>query len=216
MPEHPVILQTWQVRAAKDNRLRQIRLPVVPPKWWEGHLCHCTHFETGETLYYDQLCDRIGSRFAFPPIMPGDVLWAKETWQAHDVGWDDWCGGWEAGYPFKTIPKDKPEHVCLSYAADGGDGPWRPSTNMPRWASRFAFTVAAVRAQQAGDITDADAQACGAEPVDMGGVYPSARAARRHSHLQGYARHWDAQHGKRYPWAPGLWMWVVDLEPKGA
>jgi len=79
---------------------------------------------------------------------------------------------------------------------------WRPSINMPRWASRLTLIVTDVRVQRLQDISEADALAEGIERIKFpaGGDWgwPKLR----------YANLWNAING------PGAWdanPWVVAL-----
>jgi hypothetical protein len=131
----------------------------------------------------------------------GDVVPVKETWNAYDVGWDDWCGGWEIGYPLDTIPKEKPTRVALFYAADGDDGPWRSSTTMPLWAVRTHVRVTSVACVRACDLTD--------EQVIAAGIF-DIRWSRVDNNLRKcLAEHMARLHG---PDAMTLWVWAIGVE----
>ncbi len=76
----------------------------------------------------------------------GQVVYVREAWQVCDLIYDEYNGGWEAGYPLKEIPKSKPEYkVALFYKLDGDDGPFRSPLFMPAWAARFFLQVVSVR-----------------------------------------------------------------------
>jgi hypothetical protein len=73
----------------------------------------------------------------YPYGIPGDRLWARETWRvssAHD----------------NLAPSQIPEGTRVEYLADGPgtfDGKTRPSIFMPRWASRITLEVTEVKLQ---------------------------------------------------------------------
>ena len=81
---------------------------------------------------------------------PGARLWVRETWAA---------GAIYDGMPPRDInPDGKPGWCGIRYAAtDNRSGiKDRPSTHMPRWASRLTLYVTDVRVQRVRDITLAD------------------------------------------------------------
>jgi hypothetical protein len=102
--------------------------------------------------------------FGCPYGVPGDRLWARETWKASAVS-------------------DAADQVLIGYRSDDADewrniapsdadawlqrwlrrntGAWCPSIYMPRWASRLTLDVHAVRVERLHDIDDAGARAEG-------------------------------------------------------
>jgi hypothetical protein len=87
-----------------------------------------------------------------PKYSPGDILWVREKYQIRPVY------GFEGGYPYEKIPKERPGDCCITYAAtdDLDEEKWRPSIFMPRWASRLTLEVKDVRIERLQDITDKD------------------------------------------------------------
>ena len=125
----------------------------------------------------------------------------RETWNIRDYCSGEYGGQGEAGYPFERIPKSKPSYgYCLEFATDGGDGPWRPSIHMPRWASRITLEIADIRVERLCSISDAEAHA--------EGCATPATAARSH-----FRNLWDSINGKREgcAWADNPWVWVVSF-----
>ena len=151
--------------------------------------------------------EKLDHRFC-PFGMPGDRLWARETWGLFD-----------------TQPKDGPKGAHVFYRATDGDRHdlrfqlWRPSIFMPRWASRLTLEVTGVRVERLQDLTEDDARAeglsyaehvsvktLGDPPVGKWGVdgfgwAPTAREA--------FALGWDKLNGKRAPWASNCHVWRV-------
>jgi hypothetical protein len=136
---------------------------------------------------------------------PGDRLWVKEKWNACPVTETD--EGFEAGDPYKPIPKTKPANACLFYATEGDDdGPWRPSIHMPRWASRITLEVTAVRVERVQDITEADARAEGVYPI----VRPGLNGCEERYYYAAFRELWESINAKRgYGWDVNPWCWVV-------
>jgi hypothetical protein len=89
---------------------------------------------------------------------------------------------------------------------------WRPSIHMPRWASRIAVPVVAVRIERVQDITAEDAQAegvtvpqCGCEVCSRGTAICPADAT---SYIEGFRDLWCATYG-RESWEANQWVWVI-------
>lgn len=172
MTEHPILFTGAMVRAILDGTKTQTRRVIKkacditgewakvahpardgnPVFWWiagdYGNLADVTlrNYPTGMKCPYGQA---------------GDRLWVRETWNAASVCYDDYNGGYEAGYPLDIIPKSKPSNCALYYAAEGDDGPFRPSIHMPRWASRITLVIDEIRVQRVQEISEDDAQAEG-------------------------------------------------------
>lgn len=146
--------------------------------------------------------------FDHAPYRVGDRLYVRETWQAWDLDYDDMGypnGG--LGYPLDGIPKEPSSGVAILYGADsyGGDGPWRPSIHMPKWASRFSLEVMRVRAQQLGDITPDD---CIAEGILR--VLEIGKSGNAYGTPLGlFQRMWRELYGA---WEPKRWVWVYDFK----
>lgn len=160
---------------------------------------------------------------------PGDRLWVRETWQV--VEGHEESESWEmphirwfeiTGWPEK-IPKCLPAEHHFRYAADEWvqderaemeePYPWRPSTHMPRWASRILLEITSVRVERLQSITEEDARSegiadggclnCGnPEPCGCVDPQPDARDA--------FAWLWQSLHGSE-SWHSNPWVWVVEF-----
>lgn len=142
---------------------------------------------------------------ACPYGEPGDLLWVRETWQMFRVYEDTWNGGYEADLWNGPIPRERPNHAWITYAADDPGGrPWRPSIHMPRWASRITLRVTGVWIERLCEITTADAESEGFSPI----YYGSAVSA-----IEPFAEAWNAMYSKRgLGWSDNPWVWVVEFE----
>lgn len=77
-----------------------------------------------------------------PYGVPGDILWARETWARG--------------------PGGSRECVYLATVNDGEHPPaWKPAIHMPKWACRLWCRVESVRVERVQDISEADAIAEG-------------------------------------------------------
>lgn len=146
---------------------------------------------------------------------PGDRLWVREAFRfpaSLDHLSPSVCGdkALDAGYRTPWAP--------TQFEADGSrTGEWRgfdtppektkpgklrPGIHMPRWASRIALDIKAVRVERLQDISDPDALAEGCSHDDM-------RHGDRLASV--YARLWEDINGPG-AWAQNPWVWVVEFE----
>lgn len=142
---------------------------------------------------------------------PGDRLWVRETWAAHE---------YYDGRP----PRDIPEGVTIECAVEphgvitqgddhrpikeGERGKWRPSIFMPRWASRITLEITGVRVERLQDISHEDALAEGAKDEDAGSYgFPVTSYA-----IGNFRLLWDSINAKRgYSWESNPWVWVIEF-----
>ena len=85
-------------------------------------------------------------------VQSGDVLWGRETWQAHYA--------YDLLSP-KEIPSNQKPYIQFPATYDGWESKKRPSIHMPRWASRITQKIVNVRIERLQDISEADAIAEG-------------------------------------------------------
>lgn len=186
--ERPILFRGPMVRAILDGRKTQTRRPINPQPQRFGFLVK----ENDEL----QAC---------PYGAPGDLLWVRETWQMFRVYEDTWNGGYEADLWDGPIPRERPNHAWITYAADDPGGrPWRPSIHMPRWASRITLRVTGAWIERLCEVTTADAESEGFSPI----YYGSAVSA-----IEPFADAWNAMYSKRgLGWSDNPWVWVVEFE----
>ena len=142
---------------------------------------------------------------------PGDLLWLRETWHQH------YAGGILGGRP------------C--YKADGNcDGSgiikWRPSSQMPHWASRMTLEVLNVRVMRVRDISEEDALSQGIELIEHNcfknylidkdwfydGTNKKSYGAVEDP-IMSFASLWDSIYAKRLlVWNLNPWAWFVDFK----
>lgn len=83
-----------------------------------------------------------------------------------------------------------------------GRWPWPrlklPAMFMPRQLARYILEIVEVRAQHLWDVTEADAQAEGAIPLQMDGL----------SYLPSFEGAWGMINGKRAPWESNPLVWA--------
>ena len=208
--ERPILFKGAMVRAVLDGSKTQARrilkLPPMQP-WQSGSngwsFIECDHsiedcnnfvagFSDGRGTIINVKCP-----YGTPVFLDraADQLWVKETWSvssAHD-------------YP---SPKDIPISARVDYAADGSSGyifgKGRPSIFMPRWASRIALEITAIRVERLQDISGPD---CWAEGIAHAGWDPE----RYGSVVECYRDLWQSIHGPG-SWDANPWLWVIQFQ----
>jgi len=128
-----------------------------------------------------------------PYGQPHDLLWVRETF----------------GCPCHNSMQPIPGCELIYRATDEYDGDyplsgWRPSIHMPRWASRLTLYLTDVRVERVQEISDADAEAEGADVVTFPHVDDQRGMRDRFRCL------WNSLNAKRgYPWAENPFVWVL-------
>lgn len=135
-----------------------------------------------------------------PRYAIGDRLWVRESLKAHNL---DLGGALGLTEPLTALDMSR-DDVCASYAADDEpcvdrhsfDLAWTwerrsiPAIHMPRTFSRLTLTVTAVKVERLQEISEADAEAEGVEPVL---VPPDGGSA---PHVEGFRAIWESIHGR--------------------
>lgn len=231
MKERPIIFSGPMVRALLDGSKTQTRrvapvarLRITP--YGDGSVTWGVNFSksikgvlgshSGGRLNEVQARRIIASQFC-PYGQPGDRLWVRETWR----------GVVEINPPGKTTELGIARYVpdqeyCrrVEYRAtqDRDGGPWRPSTHMPRWASRITLEVTGVRIENLQDISEADAIAEGIETNEYFArqeyfdcVAPAGSHGRPRP-ISEYQALWDSLNAARCPWVDSPYVWVVEFK----
>lgn len=171
--ERPILFSAEMVRAILDGRKTQTRRVLSPQPFpplsgkyppSDPFLCDdgVWRFMCGQVCY-----DHNDIRCPFGLV--GDRLWVRETFI---VGYPSGvAGAWSVIVPSGV--RHQQERRAF-YRADGNDPPdeaqrpWRSPIHMPRWASRIALEITAVRVQPVQDIGGLDAIA---EGIERSGEY---------------------------------------------
>lgn len=176
MIERPILFNRWMVRDLLEGRLKPLRR-VIKPQPTET----CSYERNGETFvglilpnqpmqWGGELYWRYGAEWGTRPDteqpfpicpygVPGDLLWARETWGAvwpdldHEYTLEQCNIEYRADLPIGCT--DYPGEWPSEKARGNPDAPqWRASIHMPRWASRFNLTLTDVQAEQATEGTE--------------------------------------------------------------
>lgn len=173
MKEHGIIFNTEMVRAILDGRKTQTRRIVknIPTThdfhgWITSSTCAKDEGKACWALKSKSALLKRPIRFNCPLGKIGDHLWVRETWQGPLVDYAQADKLFKDPEPYQKIEN------CV-YRADGIATPeytdcddnlrqgWRPSSNMPRWASRITLEITNVRVERLQDISEKDAIAEG-------------------------------------------------------
>jgi len=180
--ERPILLNTEMVQAILSGRKTQTSKIVTPNKWakeyWEEaeHLLIAgTHYvkfvyettthkraehenrfivrheqvKAGTTASIVAMANDtlLHQDYQAPPIdcpfgQIGDHLWVRESWSTHEC--------------FDNLPSKYLSTSSIHYWADGDckTGKKRPSTQMPRWASRILLEITKIRIERLNNIAE--------------------------------------------------------------
>lgn len=137
------------------------------------------------------------------PVRVGDLLWVRETWKCEELPWGENGIRYRADDAFAPIA-DTRESADAWVRKNKGGKVWRPSTNMPRWASRITLEITSVGIEELWSITNEDALAEGVsqDECDENGVEP----------IDEFSRLWNERYFRNYPWAENPWVWVYGFK----
>jgi hypothetical protein len=219
--DRPILFSAPMIRALLDGRKRQTRRILKLPT--KGIYIHPqmggwapTTVGGGSSFTIDRYGNRHPAREMVAiwhqtcgtcitaPHQVGDRLWVREAWRttvdldgSSPIAMAKSCT--EAGYRRPWAP--------LRYEADATQVNWdkqwaarlRASMHMPRWASRLTLTVTGVKVERLQEISEADAEAEGAEPIL---VPPDGGSA---PHSEGFRMIWEKINGEA-SWDANPWV----------
>lgn len=239
MKERGMIFNAEMVRAILDGRKTQTRRPVQfkprdPGLNLNSSGLELGHYRSGVPLSGCVLRSRGGmgcwNDRTYPakcPFgQPGDRIWVREAYR-FPQSLDDVSPRGVGEMAVATGYKRPWSPVFYQSTGDFSEG-WngfetpptvsdagrlRPSTQMPRWASRITLEITGVRVEQLQDISKADARAegitdggclnCG-EPEPCGCSEPKPCAVDAFAHL------WQTIYGEGN-WFSNPWVWVIEF-----
>jgi hypothetical protein len=230
--ERPIILKAHEVRGIIDGRQTQLRRIIKSQAPLASYVGLDLSTKPGEGI--PTWCMHDGKspehRMVHCPFgQVGDRLWGRETWKYYD-----WC---EDGQPkiafaaddatcWPDVPEEWQERVFNiwgelsvpeNYDIDhmASDRGWRPSTQMPRWASRILLEIVSVRVERLCGISHEDAVCEGVVPSEKegyawqvpynGGLIHTTTAAKAFAWL------WRDIHGEE-SWDANPFVWVVEFK----
>lgn len=204
MSEKPILFSGEMVRAILDGRKTQTRRVILGKKSREPIELRIKPEQITPFCPYGRA---------------GDRLWVRETWCYNDMG-TDW-----AKIDYRADDGCKVFGLPAGWKIQGKNTwAWQPSIFMPRWASRIALEVTAVRVERVQDISQADARAEGAmfwyrvgdgkRETPNGVIYSGENAPEeKRDYVAGFKILWDSINAKRgYDWNSDPFVWVVEFE----
>ncbi len=216
MKEHGIIFNSEMVRAILDGRKTQTRriVKAVPTT----HDFHGWVMSSTCAKDEGKACWAIGdSPLLKDPIRrncpfgkTGDRLWVRETWQ---------CGlCTESTFAYKATHKPSDLEEGWNEKIK-----WRPSSQMPRWASRILLEITGVRVErlrdaddmtlldELGDMLDDCHSVAGrafnhAEHYDIAGIDVGMMPE-----MHGFKAWWDKVNGSG-SFDSNPWVWVIEFK----
>ncbi|MFP1901472.1 hypothetical protein ACLEDY_05685 [Lonsdalea quercina] len=200
MKERGMIFNSEMVRAILDGRKTQVRIPVKGSAAdllrLQGEHPHkkynigCPFGKVGDRIWVRETFRFPSSLDGISPAGVGEMAMAAGYKKPRSPTFYESTGnfgeGWEG---FETPP-------LISNA-----GKLRPSTHMPRWASRITLEITGVRVERLHDISDEEATAEGVDPETFSYRSPSC----------GFLDLWESLYGldnrKSNPW-----VWVIEFK----
>jgi hypothetical protein len=210
MTDRPTLFSAEMVRAILDGRKTQTRRVLKPQPTKPVYQL----VNDGRSAVYKSFGNfsrrQSDIRIKCPYGQPGDTLWVRETWGAV----------WPADEPVPLRQCEIEYRADLppgctdrpgEWPADEGNGPevpkWRPSIHMPRWASRITLRITDIRVERLQDISEDDAKAEGAKPLDYAAHHVAAGCGARIA----FEQVWTTINGPN-AWGDNPWVWVVAFE----
>jgi len=161
MKERPSVHSTREVQGILSGQMTQMWRPIRLPEGYD--LAQNATVSPRQGVWWEVRCEPWATVVVRCPFgVLGDRLWVRETWRS--VGWRPENGHWiEYAANNAKVWREAPEDVLsIDVYNEAHPDRWRPSTQMPRWASRLDLEVVEVRVQRVQEITEEDARATGA------------------------------------------------------
>lgn len=182
MSDKPIIFSGPMVRAILDGRKIQTRRVLKPQPIFDGSLWHlmAPGFDGGAHGIYDSDVEMLAEKNIWwrkQLHAPGDRLWVREAWnithRQHLAPGEDIersaedCVAANGGFACACADGVVYQATAAQSHPEYGKALWRPSTHMPRWASRLTLIVENVRVQRLQEIVYSDTLAEGIECTDI-------------------------------------------------
>ena len=225
MKERPINLKPWEVRAILRGEQTQLRR-VVEVARVDPHpqiqAAKIMTLQNGRQGWLNSQVDHPDHIFRLGPYgVPGDRLWARESWQFYDWTEDgEPCIRFAADdatvWPCSRTEDDAARLTEIwaglsrdeNYSIDNRacDRRWRSSVQLFRWASRILLDVVNTRVERLQAITDADsiAEGCAGGHGSIKG-YPYNATPREH-----FQSRWERTYGPG-AWGDNPWVWCISV-----
>lgn len=202
MKERGINMRSHEVRAILDGRKTQARRIVKPQPDYVNKL---------GIPFYPNGKGPVDYRL-YPYGGPGDRLWVKETFRLFDSHSECACYDICQCSRFNGKPIYRADQTGFVES-----GKWKPSTQMPRWASRIILEIVSVRTERLQDITEEDAKAEGSEfgfwhPLEGVFTEPTDEDDEQNSCFRdGFGFIWESVNGPG-SWDLNQWVWVIEFK----
>jgi hypothetical protein len=217
MTDRPILFSAEMVRAILKGKKTQTRRVIKPQP--TGATSWLPHIEASG-FYPDKISAK-PERLVCKYGQPGDLLWVRETWCAH---WGTPPSDAPQSYrivngdelpPIKQENGDlyqpTPSDIMTVWYGAEGDKPfhmeWKPSSHMPRWASRITLRITDVRVERLQNITEDDARAEGCDSA----AWEDEAGNGINSYRESFAFLWGQIKGPD-AWQANPWVWAISFE----
>ncbi|EUD09183.1 hypothetical protein PO864_17890 [Providencia alcalifaciens] len=225
MKERGIIFNTEMVRAIIDGRKTQTRCiakfkPIDKALNFNFSGLRAGNYHAGIKDGRCVLRSTDGATWndrTYPLTCPygkvGDRIWVRETWQGPLVDVEKAYDLFKDPTPYQKVEN------CV-YKADGGYAPeyidcddnfrqgWRPSTQMPRWASRITLEITDVHVERLQSISEEDAKA---EGFDNSQSDAANSIGWFEKPIRAFRRAWGNIYGND-GWDSNPWVWVIEFK----
>ncbi|WP_368937232.1 hypothetical protein [Morganella morganii] len=201
MKERGIIFNAEMVRAILEGRKTQTRRLVnsVPTThdfhgWIMSSTCAK---DEGKAVWAigDSPLLKDPIRLNCPLGKIGDRLWVRETWQ---------CGlCTESTFAYKATHKPTDLEEGWNEKIK-----WRPSSQMPRWASRILLEITGVRVERLQSISEEDAKADGFDNSQSDAAHSIGWFEKP---IRTFRRAWENIYGAD-GWDSNPWVWVIEFK----
>lgn len=200
MSTKPILFNTEMVRANLDGRkscTRRLVKGFVPDDAIWGYTAFTPK---GYISCRGTFADGYGEKFFKLPYQTGDILYVRETWSK----------GLER-YIYRADYSDTEKFYRNGKEIEMK---WKPSIHMPKEAARIWLNVTDVRVERLQKITEAGAEAEGANFKNGKNVGFEEKMNR--TAIERFAEIWNSTIKKanldRYGWDASPWVWVIEFE----
>ena len=203
MRERGILFNGPMVRAVLAGKKTQTRRIVKPQPDWDSPKPCCETTRDGFQGAVNRGMWSCGGTWTddedprrCPYGQPGDRLWVREAWNK----FPPWEGYFYAAddHSFGIGECDDSDHI------EPHDLRWKPSTNMPREASRLTLEITEVRVERLNEISEGDAEAEGC--FALGDADCTA--------VEQFRRLWESINGPG-SWALNPFVWVITFRRVG-
>ncbi|PSJ15977.1 morphogenetic protein [Nitrosomonas supralitoralis] len=212
MKERPILFSAPMIRAILEGRKTQTRMIMKHQPPAEGYQLSWLVTTTdrdkkhlqGKAHWININGKNINKNsevyFNCPYGKSGDRLWVRETWQHENYPLGPYESDCQVFY--RADYMDDPLGVDLENSTDKLRRKWNPSIHMPREASRILLEITNVRIERLRDISEEDAKAEGAYPIDFG---------FGDCYAMGFNEIWESINGIG-SWDSNPYCWVIEFK----